>query len=96
MVRIWGILRRGDKIARDMVIELDESDLDEALELLCHKLDIPRPVVLGKHRGEFERFQRTDFRPDDFIESFGFARFEVEVLRERKKKDAEFSASQYD
>ncbi len=96
MIRIWGILRRGDKMAHDCVVELAEGDLDEALDRLCAELDLPRPVVLGKHQGEFARFQRTVFRPDDFVESMPYSRFEVEVLRDRKKKDAAFATSEFD
>ena len=91
--RVWGIIRIKDKIAFDAVVELALCDLDDALEALCHTLDIPRPVVLRKHRSEFQKFMRTHFNPDDFMESVGFARFEVEVLRDRKKKDAILASS---
>jgi hypothetical protein len=88
MARIWGIIRIKEKIASDEVIELPAADLDAALDELCKALDIPRPVVLKKHRAEFLRFGRTRFSPDDFVESVRFACFEAEILRERKKKDA--------
>lgn len=87
MTRIWGIIRIKEKIAFDTVAELDAADLDGAVDALCHTLDIPRPIVLRKHYAEFQKFFRTHFNPDDFIESVGFARFEVEVLRDRKKKE---------
>lgn len=87
MARIWGIIRIREKIASDAVVELPLPDLDEALDDLCRALDIPRPVVLRKHRNEFQRFYRTRFSPGDFVESVGFAGFEVEELRERKKND---------
>lgn len=87
MARIWGIIRIRERIAHDTVVELAQTDLDEALDSICRALDIPRPVVLRKHRNEFLRFFRTRFTPGDFIESVGFAAFEVEELRDRKKKD---------
>lgn len=93
MKRIWGIIRKKDRIAADAVAELPEAELDGALDGLCKRLDIPRPVVLKKHRAEFERFARTRFSPDDFIESIGFDWFEIEILRDRKKKDAAMTAS---
>jgi hypothetical protein len=93
MTRIWGIIRIRDRIAHDAVIELEGPGLDAALEALCHRLDIPRPVVLRKHQTEFLKFYRTRFHPDDFIESVRFASFEVEVLRDRRKKDAGDPAS---
>ena len=86
MARIWGIIRIKEKIAQDLVVELQEVGLDEALEALCMKLDIPHPVVLRKHHEEFARFFRTRFAIDDFIESVHFKYFEVELLRDRVKK----------
>ncbi len=86
MARIWGIIRIREKIASDATVELALPDLDEALDGLCRALDVPRPVVLRKHRNEFQRFYRTRFSPGDFIEPVNFAGFEVEELRERKKQ----------
>jgi hypothetical protein len=86
--RIWGIIRIGEKIAFDAVVSLPEASLDDALDELCKVLDIPRPVVLRKHRSEFLRFGRTRFSPGDFIETVRFAGFEVEILRDGKKKEA--------
>jgi hypothetical protein len=85
--RIWGIVRIREKIVRDAVVALDEGTLDNALEALCLRLDVPRPVVLKKHYSEFQKFFRTRFTPDDFIERVSFATFEVEVLREKKKNE---------
>lgn len=87
MARIWGVLRIKEKIAADTVIELGEPVLDAALDALCQKLDVPRPVVLKKHRSEFFKFSRTRFKPDDFVETVHFASFEVELLHDRKKSD---------
>jgi hypothetical protein len=89
LARIWGIIRIKEKIAFDDVIEMNEANMDEALDTLCHKLDIPRPVVLKKHRSEFARFSRTRFAPDDFVESVSFACFELELLRDKKKNENE-------
>jgi hypothetical protein len=91
--RIWGIIRLKEKIHFDAVATLEETDLDEALDSLCKMLDIPRPVVLRKHRSEFQQFGRTRFSPGDFIEQISFDGFEVENLRDRKKKDAAQAAS---
>jgi hypothetical protein len=93
LLRVWGIIRIKEKIATDAVVALENATLDEALEALCLKLDIPRPVVLKKHRSEFIKFFRTRFAPDDFMETVNFAGFEVELLHDRKKKDAGLPAS---
>lgn len=91
MARIWGIIRKKEKIAADCVVDLDRPDLDEALDSLCRQLDIPRPVVLRKHRNEFLRFRKTRFLPGDFVESVSFDALEAEELRERKKRTTEDS-----
>lgn len=91
--RFWGTLRNRDKIIADAVIQTEQHGLDDVVDMLCHSLDIPRPIVLKKHRNEFLQFRRTRFSPTDFIEKIGFAFFEVEELRDRKKNDAESPAS---
>lgn len=93
LARVWGIIRIREKIASDWVAEMAEPDLDGALEALCRALDVPRPVVLRKHRQEFARFFRTRFLPGDFMETVGFAAFEVELLRDKRKKDANTGSS---
>lgn len=92
MAKIWGIIRIKEKIAADAVAELAAADLDAALEELCRALDIPRPVVLKKHRSDFLRFARVRFNPDDFVEPVRFACFEAEVLKDKKKKGAAMAA----
>lgn len=87
MARIWGIIRIKEKIATDIVVELEDPCLDGALDVLCQKFDIPRPVVLKKHRNEYARFSHTRYKPDDFVETVHFASFEVELLHDKKKSD---------
>jgi hypothetical protein len=94
VTRIWGIIRIKEKIASDVVVTLADTGLDEALEAICLKLDVPHPVVLRKHRSEFLKFSRTRFRPDDFMEAVGFAGLEVEILHDRKKKESLYSDSE--
>jgi hypothetical protein len=81
------VIRIKEKIATDCVYEQDQPDLDDAVDGVCRMLDLPRPVVLRKHRNEFERFRRTRFLPDDFMEGVAFAGFELEELRDRKKRE---------
>ena len=86
MVRLWGILRKKHKIMQDVVVEVDRADLEgarEAVDLCCYQLDIPRPLWLPKHEADMERFGRTLFLPEHFVESVSFDRFEVEFLKER-------------
>ncbi len=88
MVRLWGVLKKKQKIVEDVVVETERADLDgarEAVDKCCYKLDIPRPLWLPKHESEIERFGRTIFLPEHFVETVSFDRFEVEFLREKGK-----------
>ncbi len=91
-MKIWGLLRRNQKIIHDTVEEFSIVErprtADEwapVLDVLCRALDLSRPVVLEKHVGELARFSRTAFRADDFLESVDFDRFELEIFPEEKK-----------
>lgn len=90
MARIWGVLRRRDKIIKEHIasFEEDSPSLEAIIEALCIALDIPRPVVLSKHEHEYAQFFRTVLLPGDFIESVDFSRFEIEYLKEKKKRDS--------
>lgn len=89
MQRFWGVLRQKEKIIADTILETDATDmleLEDIVDGLCRKLDIPRPVILGKHVREYGQFFRTRFYVDDFIESINFRTFEVEYLKDKEKK----------
>ena len=43
--------------------------------------------MLDKHVRELERFGRTAFLPNDFMESVSFDRFEIELFPEKKKNN---------
>ena len=79
------------KIERDLVQTFDgprPADTfgwDAVLTELCRPLDLARPVLLQKHLRELEQFNRTAFRPSDFMEDVSFDRFEIELIIEKKK-----------
>jgi hypothetical protein len=57
----------------------------EALIALCREGDLPVPMWLEKHEREFERFRRTAFLPDHFVEEVRFERMEIEFLEDEAK-----------
>lgn len=88
MARLWGILRKRNRIWKDVVVEVYGDDADatqDALGDICYKLDVPRPIWLDKHTDEIERFGRTSFVQEHFVESIEFDRFEIEFLREKHR-----------
>jgi len=90
MIRLWGIIRKHNRMQHNEVIELPGDDLEEVLldgiQLLCETLDLPRPVILAKHEREMFTFNRTRFFADDFMEPITFDCLEIENLVEKKKR----------
>ena len=86
MARLWL------KVVKDHKIVMQETDFcswgeeKDVLIELCKRLDLPCPIWLSKHEGEYERFRRTIFRPEHFIESVDFDRMEIEFLDDTDKK----------
>lgn len=88
-IKIWGVLRRKEKIAKEAILCFpDDLSLMDYLPPFCKQFDIAVPVVLQKHEREFAQFSRTVFWARDFMEPFAYRCFEVEILREKKEKNA--------
>lgn len=92
-MKIWARVMRAHRILRDHVQAFDvEKPADVAnwnpvLVELCKPLDLARPIMLDKHVRELDRFGRTAFLPNDFMETVSFDRFEIELFPEKKKDD---------
>ncbi|MGI6192340.1 MAG: hypothetical protein ACOYI3_02070 [Christensenellales bacterium] len=91
-MKLWGILRKRQKIAASQVTEATpnaalspEEWLHEAIGEICSSMDIARPVILKKHADDFQKFSRVVFLKDDFMEPVAFDRFEIELIDEEKK-----------
>lgn len=91
-MKLWGILKKDQKIIRDMIYEItdenlsDEEQLHLSLEAICREFDIPKPLWLNKHKNEFIRFSRTTFKAEHFMEEIRFDSFEIEVVIDKKKE----------
>lgn len=97
-MKLWGIVRKSNRIVQDVVYECERPEAEEGwtevIGAVCVKLDLARPVLLGKHIRELQQFSRTVFRADDFMEPISFSRFELEIFPEKKK--AAQSTPQYE
>ena len=80
MTRLWVRVMRRHRIARDAALPCAWGDQYAALQEACKRLDLPNPLWLSKHEDEFERFRRTAFTPDHFVEAVDFDRLEIEFL----------------
>ena len=88
-IKIWGVLRQKEKIAKEAILSFDgQPALLDCLPAFCKQFDIAVPVVLQKHEREFAQFSRTVFFARDFMEPFSYRSFEIEILREKKENRA--------
>ena len=53
-----------------------------ALDEACHRFDVGRPIWLDSNVAEFQRFAKTRFGKDNFVEEIDFDYLEVQVLEE--------------
>ena len=88
MSRLWIRLIRHHRIARQQTVDCAWGDQHEALREACRGLDVPAPIWLNKNETEFDRFRRTAFGEDSFVESISFDRMEIEFLDDEDKKRA--------
>lgn len=83
---IWVRLMRKTRIDQDTTVECTLDDWQEALEEACHKLDVPRPLMLPRHERDWEQFSQARFLKEHFMEDVSFDRMEVEFIDPDKKK----------
>ncbi len=84
MIKIWGKLISSGKIIKQATISVDPhtTTFFDMLKNLSQELHIPTPVLLDKHAYDFNVFHLCTFKPDDFVESVLFERFELSLLAE--------------
>jgi len=73
-----------DRIREDVTVSAD--DFMGSLMKVCEHFDLTKPIMVQKHYNEIERFNRTIFYADDFIEAVDFDTLEVEIIVIKKKK----------
>lgn len=85
MLQLWVRMIRKHRIIRSETAPFD-GDLQETLGELCTRMDIPRPLFLGKHEREWAQFGQTAFSKDHFVESVPFDKLEIEQIDPDAKK----------
>ncbi|MCK5129491.1 MAG: hypothetical protein KAQ68_06555 [Clostridiales bacterium] len=89
MLKIWGKTIKKNKIIRSHMIQLDTNFTEDTVfcgvDTICEHFDIPRPIVLNKHKRDLNEFFLMRFLSEDFIEKVHFDKFEIEVYLEKKK-----------
>ncbi len=82
MIRLWAKTIINNKIVKSFVYESIDNFNKETfylhLQEICHKMDIPSPVLLDYHINNFINFNNCSFLPRDFVESINFDKLVVE------------------
>ena len=90
MLRVWGIIRKKNKIIKDMVVEDSKIDVSKSdqlhhcIEQICYKFDLQRPIWLPKNQREYEDYRRVVLTQDNFIEAIDFDTLELEILEDEE------------
>lgn len=88
MIKLWGKIIKNHKIIMHEEYTCN-ADIDYQLQLktciteICSRLDIQKPYWLQKNLEEFNRYKKTSFKQDNFIEQINFDSFEIVVLEEK-------------
>jgi hypothetical protein len=88
--KFWGKFKYDTKIIKEYIVETGSEDLlasaVTAIEEICNSADISKPVILSKHIGELQNFNRTVFYSLDFFDEKSFDEFELEIISSGKKQ----------
>lgn len=88
MLRLWGKLIKRNKIVRHMEAVADntgsyQEELKKCITEICYTFDIQKPYWLPKNLEEYNKYKRTSFNQDNFIEEIVFDKLEIEVIEEK-------------
>ena len=87
---LWARVIKGHKIIAQETEPCSHDGAEEALEAVCYRLDLPKPLWLDKHRREWDEFNQTRFIPEHFVEAVPFDRLEIEFINPRAQKKRDY------
>ncbi len=88
MFRLWAKVMKNNHLVNDMVVCNDDKKLSrtkkifEALEEVCNKFDLSKPIWLESTIKDFKIHNKTRFTQDSFIETIEFDYLEIHVIEE--------------
>ncbi|MCD8084070.1 MAG: hypothetical protein LUE86_11320 [Clostridiales bacterium] len=88
MFRMWGKIWKDNHLILDTVASNGDYSLSrtamvcQALEQICHDLDLSVPIWLDSNISDFRRHDKTRFTKDSFIEEIDFDYLEIQMLEE--------------
>lgn len=84
--KLWVRLIKKTRIVDSRTEDCGFDGWQEALNEICHQMDVSRPVVLPRHERDWETFGMTQFLPEHFLESVTFDRMELQYIDPDAKK----------
>lgn len=88
MFRLWGKIWKQNHLIRDVVVcndnptETRTHKIFDAIEEICLKFDLSRPIWLDSTVVDFKKHSRTRFTQDSFIDTIDFDFLEIHVIEE--------------
>lgn len=87
MFRLWAKIWKENHMLRDTVIIDDREDtrthkVFRALDEVCIRFDLGKPIWLDSNIREFQQHAKTRFRQDNFIEQIPFDYLEFQIIEE--------------
>lgn len=88
MFRLWAKEIKDNHMIKDIVIKDSSMDLTrtqkifKALEEVCYKFDLGKPIWLESTVKEFKKHDKVRFIQDNFIEEIDFDFLEIHVIEE--------------
>ncbi len=88
MLTLWGKILKNGKILKSETYTSEKEDMSsailECLEYFAKEFDIEAPMWHSVHTKQLGLFRKATFRPDDFIDTVAFERFELQILDSEK------------
>ena len=86
-MRFWGKIMKDNRMLWDMTVTEDSEDtrthkIFHGLEEICHALDLSVPIWLDTNVRDFQRYKKTRFGQDSFVEQIEFDFLEFQILEE--------------
>lgn len=87
MFRLWAKIWKENHLLRDTVIVDDREDtrthkVFRALDEVCLRFDLGKPIWLDSNIREFQHHAKTRFGQDSFIEQIPFDYLEFQIIEE--------------
>lgn len=87
MFRLWARTFKDNRMLQDTCIEDGSGDtrthkIFRALDEICYRFDLGKPIWLDKTIAEFKRHSKARFTQDNFIENIDFDYLEIYVIEE--------------